>query len=187
MLGMEHRFGKFMNFQGGDYGMAVLSRFPITETKWHHIPAGAEPRCALEIKVKVPGSALPVSFIGIHNDWVTEQVRVDQVQALLKALEKDDHPCILAGDFNAERTDASLQLLSKAPWTILDKKGAKTWPSVKPEVEIDHFVVRGLPLTSVEHAVIDEQMASDHRPIFAILEFQADKGPAAPTEPVEKP
>ena len=29
MLGMQHRFGKFMDYQGGEYGMAVLSRFPI--------------------------------------------------------------------------------------------------------------------------------------------------------------
>jgi endonuclease/exonuclease/phosphatase family metal-dependent hydrolase len=32
LLKMEHRFGKFMDFQGGEYGMAVLSRFPIEKT-----------------------------------------------------------------------------------------------------------------------------------------------------------
>ena len=35
ILKMEGRFGKFMDFQGGEYGMAVLSRFPILSHQVH--------------------------------------------------------------------------------------------------------------------------------------------------------
>ena len=38
MLGMEDRFGKFMDFQGGEYGMAVLSKFLLLIIKCTNYP-----------------------------------------------------------------------------------------------------------------------------------------------------
>ena len=42
-LGMEHRFGKCMAYQGGEYGMAVLSRLPVTETIPHTLRTPCQP------------------------------------------------------------------------------------------------------------------------------------------------
>lgn len=165
LLKMNHRFGKFMNFQGGEYGMAVLSRFPIEKTIRHQLPPGAEPRCALEIQVRPDGWQEPLSFIGIHNDWTKESLRVSQVTTLINALEKTKHPVILAGDFNAERGDDSLNLLLKFDWEILRRKPTKTWPSLNPTQEIDFFITRNLEEITYDEKVIDEQLASDHRPI----------------------
>jgi len=169
MLGMDYRFGKFMDFQGGEYGMAVLSRFPIVETIRHSLPDGAEPRCALEIKVQIDDSTSPISFVCIHNDWINEGIRVKQVEALMAFLRDYNNPIILAGDFNGEKSDASLELLEQAGWKILDKNGKKTWPADNPEVEIDFFVTRGASFVTAEHDVIDERTASDHRPIYAVI------------------
>ncbi len=44
LLGMESVFGDFMPYQGGEYGMAVLSRLPILGSKNHRLPERAEPR-----------------------------------------------------------------------------------------------------------------------------------------------
>lgn len=170
-LGMQHRFAKFMDYQGGQYGLAVLSRLPIIESNRHPLPEGAEPRCALEVKVTVEHHASPISFVCIHNDWTNEGIRVKQVRALLEALGQPEHPMILAGDFNGKRTDASLKLLDQAGWNLLDKKGVKTWPADSPKVEIDYFALHGLPDISVRHEVMAESIASDHRPIFAVLTF----------------
>ncbi|MEO1530005.1 MAG: endonuclease/exonuclease/phosphatase family protein, partial [Planctomycetota bacterium] len=48
-LQMHHVFGNAMDFAGGQYGEAVLSRFPILKSKTHALPhqAGNEPRAAL--------------------------------------------------------------------------------------------------------------------------------------------
>ena len=43
---MQHRFGKFMEFQGGEYGMAVLSRLPVTRVENIRLPDGDEPELA---------------------------------------------------------------------------------------------------------------------------------------------
>ena len=175
MLKMEHRFDKFMNYQGGEYGLAALSRWPVKESIRHELPKGAEPRCALELIVQPPSMQTPISFVCIHNDWTSEEFRVRQVQALLDALKARQHPVILAGDFNGQRDDASLKLLEKEGWTILEKddsNAALTWPADNPEVEIDFFVVKGIDLISVEHRVLDESVASDHRPISAVVQFR---------------
>jgi len=171
-LNMEHRFGKFMDYQNGEYGLAILSRVPIMETVRHQLPEGSEPRCALEVKVQIEGVRPLISFVCIHNDWISESIRVQQIQTLLRSLSNTNNPVILAGDFNGEQTDQSMKYLREANWKILDKKGKKTFPSDKPEVEIDFFVVRGLSGPTIEHDVIDEQVASDHRPIYAVVSLQ---------------
>lgn len=168
-LSLDYRFGKFMDHDGGEYGLAVLSRYPVVEFIRHALPDGAEPRCALEVQVEVPGLPGLVSFICVHNDWTNEDVRVKQVSALLEALSDKSNPMILAGDFNGERTDRSMVLLPDDGWQILDKGGQKTFPSDEPEVEIDFIVKRNLPTASVSHTVIDERVASDHRPILAVI------------------
>ena len=168
LLGMHHAFGTFMDFQGGQYGMAVLSRFPIKKAVRHQLPEGAEPRCAMEIEVEIrPGD--PFSFISIHNDWTKPELRVPQVKALLETVEAYSHPVVLAGDFNATRDDASMTLLKG--WNVARKEGAPdTFPSVAPKIEIDYFVIRGWRGVQGPCRVGNEQVASDHRPVFMVLE-----------------
>jgi endonuclease/exonuclease/phosphatase family metal-dependent hydrolase len=169
ILGMEHRFGRSLDFQGGEYGLAVLSRLPVTDTIPHTLPSAKEPRCALEVQVQAEAFESTLSFICIHNDYVSEEIRARQIRTLLASLRDRAHPTILAGDFNCEGADGSMKLLEEEGWTVLDKKAEKTFPADEPEKEIDFIVLRGFPEISVEHGVIDEKVASDHRPIYAVI------------------
>jgi endonuclease/exonuclease/phosphatase family metal-dependent hydrolase len=182
-LGMEHRFGEFMDYDGGRYGLAVLSKLPIKATRRHELPRGAEPRCALEVEVDVPGLDQPVSFTCVHNDWTKEAIRVTQMRALVAAL-GERRPGLVAGDFNGEPGSESLAVLDAAGWRILAKDGARgaspTWPADTPAQEIDHVAERGLPEYSVSHDVIDERVASDHRPILAVFTFAVGAAAAPP-------
>ena len=171
LLGMEHLFGKAMDFQGGEYGLAVLSKLPIMGTRLHQLPKGDEPRCALEVKVKIGSYPRLVSFICIHNSWNSEEIRTKQIKELLKSLGELDHPVVLAGDFNANRKDESMRLLKHADWKILSYQSKKMSVSTAPDSQIDFFVISNLPYASVESVVIDETIASDHRPIFAEIVF----------------
>src|SRR4030095_9008951 len=51
MLGLHAAFGKFMDYQGGGYGLAILSRFPILSSSPVRLPDGNEPRVALVAEV----------------------------------------------------------------------------------------------------------------------------------------
>jgi len=82
------------------------------------------------------------------------------------ALGELDHPAVLAGDFNAKRKDESIQLLEHADWKILSYKSKKMSVYATHDSQIDCFVISNFPHTSAESRVIDETIASDHRPIF---------------------
>ena len=180
-LGMHHRFGQFMGFQGGLYGMAVLSRFPVEKVIRHQLAPGAEPRCALEVIVRPAKSAPPLSFVSIHNDWTKEPFRLAQANDLIRGLTERKNPIVLAGDFNAEPGADSLIQLKKAGFMFLAKKNnGNTFPSPAPTMEIDYFATRGIsykfpPLTQVH----DERVASDHRPILMDLPLTVSK-PSGP-------
>lgn len=168
-LKMHHRFGKFMNYGGGEYGMAILSRFPILDTVRHVLPPGAEPRCALEVQIYVQGLDRVVSFIGVHNDWTDAMIRTAQAETLAKALGRHPNPMIMAGDFNGEPNDSSLAVFKKQAWQFLGKKGQKTFPSDNPTVEIDFIAIKNFYPVRIEYEVIGEKVASDHRPVKAVL------------------
>ncbi|MEN8774904.1 MAG: endonuclease/exonuclease/phosphatase family protein [Akkermansiaceae bacterium] len=169
LLKMNYRFGKFMDYMGGEYGMAVLSRFPIKKTVIHKLPRGAEPRIALEVIVKSPKWPGQFSFVGIHNDWIKEPLRVKQIEVLQAGLKDRKHPVILAGDFNAEPKSDSLMKLENDGWKMLRKGRKNTWSASEPKVEIDFFFAKGLPAFQFKDKVLPETVASDHRPISVVI------------------
>ncbi|MFM2198965.1 MAG: hypothetical protein RLZZ505_2397 [Verrucomicrobiota bacterium] len=170
MLGMHHAFGKFMDYDGGEYGLGILSKYPILRSEAHRLPDGAEPRCALEIEVEISGRR--TSFVCVHLDWTSEDIRLAQATALIEKLAKRPHPVVVLGDFNATRESASHRLLS-AHWTALAKsEAAHTYPSEAPEQEIDFILVpKGGRWEQLASEVIDERLSSDHRPVLAVLPF----------------
>ena len=169
-LGMHHAFGKFMDYQGGEYGMAVLSKYPIIRSEAHRLPDGAEPRCALEIEVEINGKR--ASFVSIHLDWTKEALRLAQAKVLIEKLADWDHPVFLVGDFNAQRDSETLATLSEH-WTALKKaEGVATFPSDDSRIEIDFILVpKGSAWEKFESEVIDEPVTSDHCPVLSILPF----------------
>lgn len=170
MLGMEGRFGKFMDFQRGEYGMSVLSKFPILSHRVHVLPRGAEPRCALEVRFN-PGKGWgTIRLFGIHHDWTRENLRLSQCKALLKQIGKKTGPVILAGDFNAGRKSQSVGLLLDSGFQILTNSQTNTFPSDNPKVEIDFIMSKGLSFARFTHKVVEEKMASDHRPVLVELQ-----------------
>jgi endonuclease/exonuclease/phosphatase family metal-dependent hydrolase len=172
LTGMEALFGDFMPYQGGHYGMALLSRLPILEWTNHRLPEGTEPRSALTATVQLPNSGREVVFSGIHF-YNTEEERLAQAQTLMQLLSSESDITILAGDFNSLPASPVMELLA-TEWAVIPKEGESfTFPAQEPAREIDFMLVR--PQTGfrvLEHRVLDEEVASDHRPIFLVLEFR---------------
>jgi len=168
---MEPLFGDFMDFQGGQYGMALLSRLPILDWTNYRLPPGEEPRSALTARLQIPGSEREVVIAGIHF-YRTEEERLAQAQSLMEALEDEEGLVILAGDFNSTLGSPVMELLETV-WAVAHKDGSPfTFPADGPAREIDFVLVRPKGgFRVLEHRVLDEEVASDHRPIFLVLEF----------------
>lgn len=168
MLGMHHAFGKFMDFGGGEYGLAVLSKFPIVATHVHKLPDGAEPRVVLEVVTEPVAGGGRLSVCSVHLDWTKEALRVAQIKALEKKLAERKHPVVLVGDFNAKPDSETMQFVQKG-WKIIPKTGDRlTFSANRPRIEIDYVVTRGVG-KGATCRVVDEQVASDHRPLLSVI------------------
>ncbi|QDU74470.1 hypothetical protein Pan97_14780 [Bremerella volcania] len=173
-LGMHAAFGKFMDLQGGQYGMGLLSRHPIESVTEVQLPKGNEPRVALAARIALP-SGQSIVAVNVHFDWVDDDTyRFAQAEALSKYLKQLDVPYILLGDFNDVRGSRTLKLLSEN--TIEAKKPEDrrlTWPSDKPEMEIDFIF--GSPAkrwSAPVCRVLEAPETSDHCPVFSVLELR---------------
>ena len=91
--------------------------------------------------------------------------RLAQAGAMLAALDPNT-PTILAGDFNS-RPDSPVMALVAETFHDVDKGSDRlTFDSVDPRVEIDYVLVRPLGrFRGLELDVLDEPLASDHRPL----------------------
>jgi len=171
MTGMRSVFGHFMDFQGGRYGMALLSRLPILESTNHRLPEGEEPRTAVAARLRLPDTDDEVVVIGIHF-YRSEEERLAQAQALLDIYESEETPVILAGDFNSTPGSPVMNFITQQ-WMVPDKgEGHFSFPADEPAREIDFIGVRPADrFTVVESRVIPELVASDHRPVLLVVEY----------------
>nr|WP_020468888.1 endonuclease/exonuclease/phosphatase family protein [Zavarzinella formosa] len=168
---MNVEFAKAIDLQGGGYGLAMLSRFPIKEVKTHKLPgkAGQEARIVMRATV-VPDEGEAITFLNTdlqHDDGATRERQVATINELFG---NEDGPLILAGDFNAEPNSEPVKALAKR-WTFVTEPGGKgllTSPSDTPTEQIDYVLFRG-KFKAVEVKVIDEKIASDHRPVLAVV------------------
>ncbi len=162
---MHHAFGQAMPHQGGQYGEAILSRYPIEKVATHPLPYSLErePRAALEVRVQVEGIG-PLVFVGTHLCHQDNEIRTLQTRRISQLLSKDEGPpVILAGDFNARPGSDPMNVLLEDGWVDV----------VVPRSRIDYVLVRTSdPWKVKEVIIVDEPIASDHDPVLAILEWQ---------------
>ena len=175
-LGMHAAFGSFMDYQGGRYGLAILSRFPIEHAETWRLTDGNEPRVAQAIRFKTP-SGESITAACVHFDWVDDDgFRFTQASETMARLRDLDTPWIVLGDFNDtpdSRTMRGFHALGRDASKPRD--ATATFPADDPRIEIDFIVTGpGDHWTVDEVEVIDEGVASDHRPVIAVLQSPKD-------------
>lgn len=169
-----HAFGRFMDYRGGQYGMAVLSATPILDSTTHVLPEGEEPRSVLAARIRPKPSLPELVFVDVHL-YRTEAERLAQARRVVEVFATETRPVLLVGDFNSQPGDSVLALLSRH-WFMPRKprEAHFTFPADRPDREIDFVFYRPAErFRLLEYRVIDERVASDHRPVLAVLEVKA--------------
>jgi endonuclease/exonuclease/phosphatase family metal-dependent hydrolase len=176
MTRMEYAFAPNLDYQGGKYGVAILSRFPIknTEHRMFENKREAERRGMLRIEVEVDGKTL--NFVTTHLDYQFEDGRLFEAEQMLKFLEPVKGPAIVVADLNDEPTGSAYKLMRTKFDDAWVTSGAKTdgfsYPADKPVKRIDHiFLSTGGRIRARKSWVI-ETFASDHIPVMAELEIK---------------
>lgn len=174
LTGMYYYFSKAIDFQGGDYGVAILSRYPIVDSVRYDLPVlkeiGGEPRTIAAITVQLPGNK-KIVFASTHLD-LHEENRLAQSQLIINHFGKSKLPMILAGDFNAIPGSEVINYLDQHFMRSCQPECAPTIPVENPEEAIDFIMLRPAKLFKVSVTrIIDEKYASDHLPVVAELKF----------------
>lgn len=175
-LEMHHYFGKAIDHDGGEYGVAILSRFPISEEQTHALPTqkgtGGEPRVLATVKVELPNGN-SIRFGSTHLDAQSEDInRLLQIKAIGEITSQETLPIIIAGDFNAPPESEVISILDQH-FQRSCRKCAPTIPVINPTKAIDFIAFS--PQASFEiqtHEVIPETYASDHLPVFSVLKVK---------------
>ena len=174
LTGMKSFFMKALDYQGGEYGIAVLSRYPIVDSAGYLLPRdpaiGGEDRAVASITVELPGKKR-VIFASTHLD-LKEANRLSQAKALIGHFENSSIPMILGGDFNALASSPVIELFDQHFTRTCGNDCAPTIPVKNPNRTIDFIMYKPQANFKVlSTRVIDEQYASDHLPVVAEFEM----------------
>lgn len=173
LLGMHAAFGAFFDYQGGKYGLGMLSRNPVISSHSLRLPDGNEPRVAL-FAYTTTAAGDTIAVVVVHFDWVeNDSFRFVQASVVAAALDTMTTPYVLLGDFNDVPASRTLALFTSRAVEAKKPAGASnSFPSDNPDTEIDYIFVAPESRWRIgATSVVDERMASDHRPVRAMLEY----------------
>lgn len=180
LTGLAVRFDKSIPHQGGEYGNAVLSRYPIREARNTHLESIAagdqrgEQRGVQQLVLEIAGRE--ILFLNTHLDHRRAPAERERSATELKAIvaAAGARPVILVGDFNAVPTAKSIAIVREFltdTWTALSTEPGFTIPVKKPARRIDYIWITPATIAPIDMRVIHSE-ASDHLPIVAELQLK---------------
>jgi len=171
--GLHYQFFKAIDHDGGDYGIAILSRYKINDAKLVPLPQKitAEKRVLGYVTIKVGKQRF--IFANTHLDATkTDENRVVQMEGILKEFENISLPVILCGDLNSVAGSEPINLLDGQFKRTCTGDCPGTIPEVNPRRTIDFIATKNLKWPLLTHKVIEETYASDHRPVMVTFEIK---------------
>jgi endonuclease/exonuclease/phosphatase family metal-dependent hydrolase len=180
-LGYRHRtwFPNHRFRHGGEYGNAILSRWPITDTENIDVTVpGTKQRSVLHARIRVrtdAGRSRTVHVFCLHLG-LTERIRDLQLQSFLRSHPfaglHHETPILMAGDFNDVWGSLGRKHLLPAGFRGMPSR-IRTFPAWAPVQALDALYVRGdAELLHVHRSRLAlATRASDHLPLVAELEL----------------
>lgn len=179
LTGHAVAFGRTIEFQGGEYGIALLSRWPIRRDTL--IPLAATPqgtaereqRGLLAAVVDAPGGAIVV--LNTHLDASGDETwRMRETADALRAaaeFRRSGLPLLLGGDLNARPESSVHEVLRGAgfrdAWPACGSGDGFTFPAAAPARRIDYLYLPPGAQCVEAHVLPGE--ASDHRALLVRL------------------
>ena len=149
----------------GDYGHAVISRWPMRSTIRHDLSVGRrEPRAAIETTVET--AVGPLHVVAAHLGLSLRE-RKEQAIMLAAVAEAGPINSILVGDFNDWVWRGSVQRVLAA--CMGECTHHKTFPAWFPAFALDRVYAQPSMMLTRSWTDRDARYASDHLPVIAEL------------------
>lgn len=172
-------FSKSIDYDGGEYGVAVLSRYEITDKIRYALPLAqgstGELRSLAMISVAAEGGSGKFYFASTHLEVSDNASRLAQVNELLRINSGIQAPFVLAGDFNSVPGSESITTLQQGFTAGCISGCPLTSPAVSPARTIDYIFLNqhaSSAFSVQSYRTASEALASDHRAVVAELKFK---------------
>lgn len=169
---MHGYFAPAIDYDGGKYGIGLLTKQVPLRLQTLPLPGREEARTLILAEFA------DYIYCCTHMS-LTEEDRMKSLELVKAFTSSSTKPLFLAGDMNAEPESGFIKELQK-DFQILSNPKQHTFPAPDPKETIDYIAMlkqnaKGFAVISAK--VINEPMASDHRPILVELRTaeKADK------------
>ena len=169
---MHGYFAPAIDYDGGKYGIGLLTKQVPLRLQSLPLPGREEARTLILAEFA------DYIYCCTHMS-LTEEDRMKSLELVKAFTSSSTKPLFLAGDMNAEPESGFIKELQK-DFQILSNPKQHTFPAPDPKETIDYIATlkqnaKGFAVISAK--VINEPMASDHRPILVELRTveKADK------------
>ena len=173
---MDYAFAFNLAYQGGQYGVAILSRLPIRATEHWHFKNLREAERRGFIRAEVTFHGRKLNFVTTHLDYQFDDGRLFEAQQLLNALNDVKGPLIIVGDFNDIPSGRAYRLMQEsfddAWFRNRNADAGFSFPADKPVKRIDYVFSRRSDAVQAKRVWTVNTLASDHIPVVADLEVK---------------
>ena len=161
---MFSTFAPAINFQGGKYGIGILSKKRPINVHRIPLPGREEPRMLLVAEFKH-------YVVACTHLSLTEEDRMASIPLIVEEAKKWEKPFILTGDLNDTPESPFCREMSKS-FIFLNPPYDKTFPADEPNICIDHIALLKPTVTpefslSYHYSWVGEETYSDHRPLHS--------------------
>lgn len=161
--GLHATYSPAISYDGGKYGIGVLSREVPASVRRIPLPGSEERRTLLRVEFK------EFVLLATHLS-LTAKDRKSSCDIILCEAEQSTKPVLLAGDMNALPDDDSLKPLQRL-FTLLSDS---TWTTCGNSC-IDHiylYTPEGTEGHSTDRMLVDDRISSDHAPIYVDVRLE---------------
>ncbi|WP_294471231.1 endonuclease/exonuclease/phosphatase family protein [uncultured Bacteroides sp.] len=169
---MHAYFAPAIDYDGGKYGVGLLTKQAPIRLQTMPLPGREEARTLILAEFE------DYIYCCTHLS-LTEEDRMESLKVLKTFADSSKKPFFLAGDMNAEPESAFIKELQKE-YQIISNPKQPTFPAPEPKETIDYIATlkqNAAGFAVISARVLNEPVASDHRPLLVVLRTaeKADK------------
>ncbi len=167
LTGMIGTYCPTIDYQGGKYGIGILSRQKPISVRSIPLPVSGEAR-------RIVVAEFENYVFGCTHFPLETSERLTAARVVTEFIEAlgTEKPVVIGGDFNALPSESSMARM-RQNFMMLNEASERTFPADEPTITIDYLYMYKNAAAGkvIGCGVIDEKVASDHRPVWAEVVF----------------
>lgn len=159
-------FARAIAYDGGAYGIGLLSKIHPLQVKQIPLPGREESRVLLLAE-------FDDYWVGCTHLSLTPEDQLVSLSVIRRFASSIKKPFLLAGDWNALPCDATIREIQK-DFNLLNNTEQPTYPADKPDQLLDYIAVwknTGKRILKKNFTIIPDTQSFDHRPVAAHIRF----------------